>query len=105
MIERLLLKKARSYGFVARYGGDEFAIILPRTDSHGATIMGDRFRRMIEAAFWRSKAVTVSCGIAIMNAAMVRAEMLLTEADRALYEAKRQGRDRVVHANALSRHD
>ncbi|HEX2237466.1 MAG TPA: diguanylate cyclase [Gammaproteobacteria bacterium] len=104
-VGRLLLKKARSYDFVARYGGDEFAIILPRTDSHGATIMGDRFRRTIEGTFWRSKAVTVSCGIATMDAATAYAKVLLDQASRALHEAKRQGCDRVIHANMLSRPD
>lgn len=97
----LLLKKARSYDFVARYGDDEFAIILPRTDSHGAAIMGDRFRRSIGHTFGPIKAITVSCGIATTTAATPRAEVLLNEADQALSEAKRQGRNRVVHAETL----
>lgn len=98
----LLFKKARSYDFVARYERDDFAIILPRTDSHGAVIMSDRFRRSIGHMFG-SKAITVSCGIATATAATPSAEALLKEADRALSGAKRQGRDRVVHASTLSR--
>lgn len=97
----LLLKKARSYDLIARYGGDEFAVILPRTDSYGASIMGDRFRRAIERTFWPTKAVTVSCGIATITGTTPSADALIQQADSALYEAKRQGCNRIVHANAL----
>lgn len=96
----------RSGDLVARYGGEEFVVILPATDIHGATVVAQRIREHVEAmdiAHERSLVadrVTVSVGAsAISPRAGTSSETLLLCADEALYQAKAQGRNRVVAVN------
>lgn len=90
--------------FVARYGGEEFACILPATDGIGAAKVADRLRAAVEALqieHPRSEhgVVTVSIGIAACRSPNgLTPQMLIGTADRALYEAKRKGRNRVEFA-------
>jgi len=93
----------RAGDLVARYGGEEFVIVLPSTSITDAARVGEKVRRNIESmqvAHQMSEAspyVTVSVGIAavVPKINMVPAS-LLEKADKALYQAKRQGRNRVV---------
>lgn len=83
-----------------RYGGEEFAVLLPNTGQLGALHVAERIRSMIEAEATQTEAgtinSTVSIGLALFpdNAATVRD--LVVEADKALYEAKRAGKNRIV---------
>ncbi|MEY4686999.1 MAG: hypothetical protein RIR76_1022 [Verrucomicrobiota bacterium] len=77
----------------ARIGGDELAVILPQTDAAGALAAADRIRVEAKAA-----GVTVSAGASALAGAACGTEALLAAADRALYAAKAQGRDRAVAA-------
>lgn len=93
---------------VARYGGEEFAVILPETPSLGALRVGERFTETLRARKLghprqEGAIVTVSIGVATTSATR-RWEVadLIAEADRALYEAKQSGRDRVVVAKAVA---
>jgi diguanylate cyclase (GGDEF)-like protein len=85
----------------ARYGGEEFAIVLPETDLDGASSAAERIRaRVAEHPFQyedKSYRVTVSLGVAVTSGtpAISPAE-LLAQADEKLYQAKRDGRNRVV---------
>jgi diguanylate cyclase (GGDEF)-like protein len=86
---------------LARYGGEEFAVILPDTDRAGAALVAENLRQAVEAlaiAHGDSEFghVTISAGItwALVDRDNMEAD-LLGEADRALYEAKRSGRNRV----------
>jgi diguanylate cyclase (GGDEF)-like protein len=87
----------------ARYGGEEFAVILPGIDSHGAAVVAERIRAAMGAhpvpGIEPARTVTVSIGVAAVtpDAGHVPAQ-LIAAADAALYEAKRQGRDRVCMA-------
>jgi two-component system cell cycle response regulator len=88
---------------VARYGGEEFAVVMPSTDREQATQAGERLRAAVEALLFvpeggRRCHLTVSVGTACTDAGPCTAESLLLAADRALYDAKRSGRNRVVHA-------
>lgn len=95
----------RAADLPARYGGEEFAVILPNTDLEGAETMAERLRRKVEAlelAHAASDAgpwVTLSLGVASCLPDLTgRPEMLIAEADRALYTAKTSGRNRVCLA-------
>jgi len=91
-IARLLLKHSRSFSVVTRYGGDEFAVIL------GAATYAERIRNVIEHHPFRHGATTVSLGVACLPEHGASADDLIVAADRALYDAKRLGRNLVSAA-------
>ena len=82
-----------------RYGGEEFAVILPNTELTGAHDVAERIRKTIEnnAIEYQGKNinVTVSIGIAVMNEYDARYEDIISRADIALYKAKNSGRNQV----------
>ena len=90
----------RDVDLVGRYGGEEFAVLLPETDLVGGGLVAERIRetlasRPVEAAGHRLE-ITVSLGVTVLGAADGSLEALLSRADRALYDAKQGGRNRVV---------
>ncbi|MEX2181070.1 MAG: GGDEF domain-containing protein [Gemmatimonadaceae bacterium] len=103
-VTRALAAERRNVDFVARIGGEEFALLLPQTDSAGALEVAERLRRRIEALQVRTAAgsigVTVSFGIAMYAARSGTSSRLFDRADRALYAAKHAGRNRVELATA-----
>lgn len=105
----LLSVLRRPTDLVARYGGEEVAVLLPGTDAEGALRVAERCRAAV-AALQRPHpgnpacggVVTMSIGCATLEADGAAAATLLATADARLYEAKRTGRNRVVgHAAAL----
>ena len=91
---------ARDTDAVARVGGDEFVILLPDTGWQGALAFAERLRRRVDdSAFGPQSsplAITVSVGVALARGTdPISPEVLLEEADRALYKAKTAGRNRV----------
>ncbi len=87
----------------ARYGGDEFAVLLPETVAQGAMMAAERMRGAIAStpiaiSSDQSIAVTVSIGVAACPANGADEQALISSADKALYGAKQGGRDRVVAA-------
>jgi diguanylate cyclase (GGDEF)-like protein len=89
----------------ARFGGEEFALILPGTDEAGARRLAERVRGAVEKAqivFEGARlSVTVSLGAAVWPTDGKDEETLLAAADRALYAAKQAGRNRVAAASGL----
>jgi len=85
---------------VARYGGEEFSVILPETDSAGAKQIAEHIREAVEQLPLVADAktpMTVSIGISTWTSASeISLEQLLFAADKALYQAKETGRNRVV---------
>ena len=96
-IAQMLTECMRMMDVLARFGGDEFALILPDTDLDGALVLGERLREQVrEHDFEPARAgeVTLSMGIACIPVHGVRtAPALLELADKALYGAKAGGRD------------
>jgi diguanylate cyclase (GGDEF)-like protein len=97
----------RSSDLVARYGGEEFVVVLPHTDAMGAVYVAENIRAAVKdlKVHHNTSAigefVSMSLGVATMiPAAGVDISKVIDASDRALYEAKAQGRDRVVMAIA-----
>jgi diguanylate cyclase (GGDEF)-like protein len=86
----------RSLDVVARCGGEEFAVLLPETDAAGALLIAQRIRRRIAADARFLRPVTVSFGVAGTGEEGADPQALIDRADRALCQAKNQGRDRCV---------
>ncbi len=95
-------KSIRGIDLACRYGGEEFVIVMPETDIAVAATVAERLRRRIATEPFpieqgtRAIEVTISIGIAALEASADNAASLLKRADQALYRAKRDGRNRVV---------
>jgi len=100
----------RGADIAARYGGEEFAVVLPETPIGGALFIAEKVRHAIHElhiphAASASGQVTMSIGIASMTPAENSGhEELIHAADKALYQAKHDGRDRVCRFDALLAH-
>ncbi|HYH57844.1 MAG TPA: diguanylate cyclase [Thermoleophilaceae bacterium] len=97
-IAQVIQDSKRRIDIAARISGEEFALIAPDTDEHGAYVLADRLRREVREAFVQT-GLTVSLGIASYPKHGSTAEELLTGADRAVFAAKALGRDRTVIYN------
>lgn len=96
-LAEILRRNVRDVDVVARYGGEEFSIILPETTLQQAGIQAERIRTAVEQYPFRER-LTVSLGVATFTEGMGRGAELVSEADRALYRAKTEGRNRVCLA-------
>lgn len=86
---------------VYRFGGEEFAVLLRETDDVGAAEVAERLRNRIPRLVAQanvSREVTASLGVATVGGRIVSPEQLVAAADKALYQAKKRGRNRVVSA-------
>lgn len=95
-VARMLQSQARTYDHAARYGDDEFAVILPDTKPGASMVVAERMQNAIQNFQWGHKPITVSIGVATTTTE--QGSMTLVErAEKALYRAKRKGRNCVVH--------
>ncbi len=98
-VARIISEALRETDVVARYGGDEFALLLPGCDQQTAAAIAERIRRAVEAYPWEELDAGLAVRLCIgmwttgMNA---QAEDGLPKADQLLYRAKRDGKNRVV---------
>lgn len=102
-VARLLDQNRRVTDMAGRFGGEEFALILPGTVEHAAGVIVDRLREMIRELSFTGQhgeafRVTFSAGVAEMLPADQGTVTLIQRADERLYRAKQQGRNRVLSA-------
>lgn len=105
IISRTIQGSIRELDFVGRVGGEEFCVFLPCTSREEAAITAERIRAAVELIDFRPDGsrrhrLTVSIGVAMAQAGQSRTQ-LMRQVDRCLYEAKEQGRNRVVFAQPL----
>jgi len=102
---RRLKSSIRENDFVARLGGEEFAIIMPEASYDKARKLAERFQRSITTYPLSSTngKVTISIGIAGLPVDAHDLDGLIYKADRALYQAKREGKNRVCMFNKISK--
>jgi diguanylate cyclase (GGDEF)-like protein len=105
-VVRAMQGQLRATDVPARYGGDEFVIMLPDTPARGALEVAERIRSAVESAPFATEAERVPCTVSIGLASFPQhgrsIETLLARADRALYEAKAAGRNRVSQHDAAA---
>jgi diguanylate cyclase (GGDEF)-like protein len=94
---------SRSTDFFARYGGEEFALLLPETDREAARDLAERCRRQVldlqipHPASEAGRVVTISAGVSsVVPSAEMGPSALFSAADKMLYQAKRNGRNRIA---------
>ncbi len=97
-VAKLLMEVTRTEDIVARFGGEEFVVVLDHTEADGAKLKAENIRRAIEELTPENILVTVSIGLAQYSSGKETFEELLKRADIAVYQAKEQGRNRVIIA-------
>jgi diguanylate cyclase (GGDEF)-like protein len=96
LVGNVIRETLRSADVAARFGGEEFAILLPQTTSNEARMIADRIRTNIENTKFPHRTVTISIGVSSCSAELCQDADLVSAADKALYRAKRSGRNRVL---------
>lgn len=99
-VSSILKQQLRKMDMVCRYGGDEFAVLIPETTGEGALRVAEKLRRQIETHDFPGvpRPVTISCGVADYPTHGVTRDEVVAAADTALYTAKQAGRNRVAAA-------
>lgn len=96
-LAKMICSNIRKTDVPARYGGDEFVLLMPETRLNEASILLERLRvEMKNASIAGVPSITISCGAAEWSGEGDTSKEMLKRADAALYEAKRHGRNRVV---------
>jgi diguanylate cyclase (GGDEF)-like protein len=99
-IAEILGERVRTTDLVARLSGDEFAVLMPQTDTSGALQLGEDLREQVAEGFpfaAETGAATISVGITMFGAGReAGAEAVLVAADEAMYRAKEEGRNRIA---------
>ena len=101
-LSKVILEMVRDSDIVVRYGGEEIAIITPNTEKAEAILLAERLRNIVQKSTLASidatqevVQITISIGVSSLNLVVVDKDTLVEEADKALYEAKKLGRNRV----------
>ncbi|GAM11554.1 response regulator PleD [Geobacter sp. OR-1] len=103
-VEKITNSIRQNVDWVARYGGEEFVVVLPETDLAGCLVVAERIRLMVASANVVSSGntitITVSIGAVTVDSDTApvhqHSDQLLNSADKCLYQAKEQGRNRVI---------
>ena len=97
----------RESDFAARFGGEEFVVLMHGSNTDASTMIGERIRKKINALDLVDKHITVSIGVSTLHPSLQQSSKQLMErifslADKALYLAKKSGKNRVIHADDVS---
>ena len=95
-VAQVLRTSAGKCDVVARFGGEEFCVLLPRQDIEDARKLGEKIRQAIESGQPGGLSITASIGASTLTLGATDQQGLLDEADKCLYVAKRSGRNQVV---------
>ena len=100
-VSTILKHQLRKMDMVCRYGGEEFAVVVPETSGENALTVAEKLRRQVEAYNFPGvpRPVTISCGVADYPVHGNTRDEVVAAADAALYVAKLSGRNRVVAAS------
>ena len=97
---RCIREQLRGSDVMARFGGDEFIVLLPETNNKGALEMAERIRKAVEVSRFDVRSgdtnITVSLGVASYPEDGGNLDVILDKADKAMYRAKQRGRNKVV---------
>lgn len=106
-VAKIINSQKRTQDIASRYGGEEFVLLLPGTDVEGAVNLTERIREEINKteikAFHQVIKVTVSAGISCFPLTASSMDELIEQADNALYEAKKTGKNRTIAYMPISR--
>jgi len=102
-IAEIMRESTRKVDCCARYGGEEFVIVLPDTAPAEAFEVAEHIRARVAAKKFSGRKITLSIGVAAFPEDADDAEAIIAIADEALYQAKREGRDRTVRARRLAK--
>ncbi len=103
MVAAAMKETLRADDVAARFGGEEFAILLPRTNVEEAAAIAERIRSRVEHTGFQHRRITISIGIAGYNNEFETSKDWITAADLALYEAKHLGRNNVQIYDKMGR--
>jgi len=104
-VSMILKQQLRKMDMVCRYGGEEFAVVVPETTGENALSVAEKLRRQVEAFDFPGvpRPVTISCGVADFPTQGLTRDEVVAAADSALYLAKQAGRNRVKASGAVKR--
>jgi len=106
-LSQVLKKVKRTADTVCRWGGEEFLLLLPETDAKGAFILAQRIKEDLIDVPGKIQGkkinLTLSMGLSMLDEKHLEMEAIIKEADDCLYQAKEQGRDRVIYPERLNR--
>lgn len=101
-VASIIKDNAREVDIVARYGGDEFAVLLPGVGTRAAYLFAEQVRRIIETTPFTARQenlkLTISGGVCKWTKELNSITSMINEADKYLYEAKRSGRNKIIVA-------
>jgi diguanylate cyclase (GGDEF)-like protein len=103
IVGAILKEGLRGADVAARFGGEEFSILLPQTTCEEAVTIAERIRRRIETTKFPKRKITISIGVACSSANLHSPDELIDAADQAVYEAKRRGRNNVQAFDNLTK--
>ncbi|GMQ84107.1 MAG: hypothetical protein BMS9Abin06_0864 [Gammaproteobacteria bacterium] len=98
----IIKKTVREVDVIARFGGEEFALLLPETNKEGAFTIADRIRQVVERASFANdksqplKRFSVSGGVATLHVDAASVSALIRKSDQALYQAKARGKNQIA---------